>query len=70
MNQWVKCSERMPEIGEKVLIRIPVCGYWNVENGEYRGEGVWSGAWCSTRGDGKCYKVMQWAPLPDEPDQP
>lgn len=67
MSQWIKCSERMPHVGAKVLIRIPVCGYFNVENGEYCGGGEWYGAWCSSRGEGHCYKVVQWAELPQEP---
>lgn len=67
MSQWIKCSERMPDIGVPVLIRIPVCGHWNIENGEYKGDGVWYGAWCSTRGEGKYYKVTQWAEQPSEP---
>ena len=66
MSEWVKCSERMPEIGEPVLIRIPVCGHWNVEGGSYRGDGLWYGAWCATHGEGKSYKVKQWAPMPGE----
>ena len=67
MSNWIKCSDQMPEIGVKVLIRIPVCGHWNVENGEYRGDGNWYGAWCSSHGKDHCYKVRQWAPMPDEP---
>lgn len=66
MSKWVKCSDRLPEIGDECLIRIPVCGRFNVENGSYRGDGVWRGAWCSSRGEGHCYKVVQWAPMPEE----
>lgn len=68
MSKWIKCSVELPEIGEPVLIRIPVCGHWNVEGGKYQGDGLWDGAWCSTRGEGKCYKVMQWAEMPEEAD--
>lgn len=66
MSHWIKCSEQLPEIGKEVLIRIPTCGHWNVEGGSYQGDGVWHGAFCSTRGDGKCYKVTQWAEAPSE----
>ena len=66
MNQWIKCSDQLPEIGTAVLIMIPVCGYYNVESGEYRGDGNWYGAWCSSRGKDHCYKVTQWAPMPEE----
>ena len=67
MNKWIKCSDRLPEVGVPCLIRIPTCGWFNVENGEYRGDGNWSGAWCRSRGKDHSYKVTQWAPLPDEP---
>lgn len=67
MSQWIKCSDRLPEIGVEVLLRIPVCGSFNVEGGSYRGDGVWFGAWCGTHGAGKSYKVTQWAPAPEEP---
>lgn len=67
MGTWIKCSERLPEVGAEVLIRIPVCGHWNVELGYYRGGGVWYGGWCSSHGVGHCYKVTQWADTPQEP---
>lgn len=67
MSQWIKCSDRMPDIGVPVLIRIPVCGNYNVENGKYQGGGEWHGAWCSSRGEGHYYKVTQWAEMPGEP---
>lgn len=67
MSNWIKCSDDLPEIGVPVLIRIPTCGHWNVEGGSYQGNGVWGGAWCATHGDGRCYKVWQWAPMPGEP---
>lgn len=69
MSNWIKCSERMPEIGVEVLIRIPTCGHWNVEGGTYQGDGVWYGAFCSTRGKDKCYKVTQWAEAPKEGEE-
>jgi hypothetical protein len=66
MSEWIKCSEQLPEIGIEVLIRIPVCGHWNVEGGSYRGDGLWYGAWCSTHGKDKCYKVLEWAQMPED----
>lgn len=66
MSQWIKCSDRLPEIGAPCLIRIPVGKHFNAESGEYRGDGLWRGAWCSARGEGHCYKVTQWAPMPEE----
>ena len=69
MSKWIRCSEELPEIDRPVLIRIPVGGHWNVEGGSYQGDGKWYGAWCATRGKDKCYKVLQWAEMPDETEQ-
>lgn len=52
MNKFVKCSESLPEVGVEVLIRIPVGARFNVENG-------------SSRGEGHCYQVTHWAPMPE-----
>ncbi len=64
---WIKCSERMPEVGDKVLVRIPVCNYFNIENAEYKGDGRFLCAWFSTRGKGCTYDVTHWQPLPPAP---
>lgn len=65
MSSWTGIEDGMPEIGQKVLIEIPVCGHFNIENGEYIGGGVFYGAWCSKRGNGECYKVSRWMPIPE-----
>lgn len=62
--KWININKRMPDIGQEVLIRIPVCGVFNIENGVYRGEGVFSGAWCTLRGVGHSYKVTHWISRP------
>lgn len=67
MSEWISIKTNMPEPGDECLIRIPVCGYFNIENGKYRGDGLWSGAWCSTRGLGQSYRVSHWMPRPAEP---
>lgn len=67
--EWVKCSERMPKMGEKVLIRIPVSEHFNIENGRYKGDGVFIGAWFDSRGNGCAYKVTHWMPLPEPPSE-
>ena len=61
---WIKCSERYPEVGQEVLIRIPVCEKFNIENGKYEGDGQFLGAWFDKRGKGRPYKVTHWMPLP------
>jgi hypothetical protein len=69
MSDWIKCSERYPDIGKEVLIRIPVCEKFNIENAKYRGEGEFLGAWFDTRGKGRPYKVTHWMPLPPPPTE-
>lgn len=65
MSEWVKCCDRMPAEDQKVLIAIPVCGYFEVEGASYNGDGTFDAAWCSTKGKGKPYAVFAWAPFPD-----
>ncbi|WP_367275722.1 DUF551 domain-containing protein [uncultured Cedecea sp.] len=66
--KWVKCSERMPEINQEVLIRIPVCECHNIESGKYMGNGRFLGAWFSYRGANCAYAVSHWQPLPPPPN--
>jgi hypothetical protein len=61
---WVSVEDRLPEIVEKVLIEIPVCGTFNVESGKYIGDGEFYGAWCTRRGRGRDYTVSRWMPRP------
>lgn len=65
--EWIKCSDGYPNIGDEVLIRIPACGYHNIENGKYKGYGQFIGAWCDSRGEGCAYRVSHWMPLPEPP---
>lgn len=65
---WIKCSDGYPDVGEEVLIRIPVCEKFNIENANYKGDGQFLGAWCDIRGKGRTYKVTHWQPLPLPPE--
>jgi len=67
--EWINCSDAYPNVGQEVLIRIPVCSHHNIENGKYRGEGVFIGAWCNSRGVSCAYKVTHWMPLPAPPSE-
>lgn len=67
MSEWISVNERLPAIGDECLIRMPVCGRFNVENGRYKGDELWIGAWCDTRGKGRHYTVTHWMPLPPPP---
>ena len=67
---WVACSERMPDRGKKVLIRISCSDHFNIESGEYKGDGLWLGCWFDTYGKkGSAYQVAHWMPLPTAPQQ-
>lgn len=67
--EWIDCKERMPELEQETLIRIPVGHYFNIENGKYKGDGNWVGAWCDRKGKDHAYKVTHWMPLPEPPKQ-
>lgn len=68
--EWVKCSERMPNKGEPVLIRISCNSHFNIESGSYKGDGLWLGCWCDTYGKkGSAYQVAHWMPLPEPPSE-
>ena len=65
--EWIKCSERMPDIGQLVLIRIPISARANIESAKYEGDGQFLGAWFSMRVELCCYSVTHWMPRPEEP---
>jgi len=67
--EWISIKDEMPEVGQETLIRIPVCGRFNIENGKYKGDGSWVGAWCDRRGSGAHYQVTHWVPLPEPPNK-
>lgn len=55
-NGWIKCSDRLPSIGERVL----VWGKWHLGSvpviGAYRGMGVWNSL-------PKLNEITHWKPL-------
>ena len=65
--EWISIDDKLPEVGQETLIRIPVTSHFNIENGKYKGSGSWVGAWCDRRGVGASYKVTHWMPLPVPP---
>lgn len=68
MSEWIKCSDMFPQEGVEVLIRISCNDHFNIENGIYKGGGLWRGAWCDTYGkNGSAYQVAHWMPLPQPP---
>ena len=40
-DDWIKCSEKMPENGKNVLVVIKEDGYTDICVGETHGEGNW-----------------------------
>ena len=69
-NGWIKCSDRLPEEGQSVLVAIPVGNSFNVENATYRNDGVFLCCWCTKRGKNCAYDVTYWRPLPPLPTAP
>ena len=64
VREWISIHDKMPKIGERCLIRIPVGRHFEIEGGEYKGEGDWLGAWCSRKGRNQTYKVSHWMYAP------
>ncbi|ELY2556085.1 DUF551 domain-containing protein [Cronobacter sakazakii] len=68
-DDWIPCSERMPGVGEEVLMRISCNDHFNIESGKYKGDGLWLGCWFSTYGKkGSPYQVTHWMPIPAAPE--
>lgn len=63
---WIKCSDRMPGLGQPVLVASSIGGV--VQNNVYEWDGE---TWCDYRGDySECEKgsFSHWMPLPEAPD--
>lgn len=68
MNEWIKCSERLPKVGMSVVVWRPGIGLDIVEYSEksrqhltvIRRDGQW---W----DDGR--RITHWMPLPDPPEE-
>lgn len=70
MSEWIKCSERMPEMGERVL------GYFDVGNGGHVEDlQFFIDEYEPLRhyhvlfdGDSMCCEPTHWQPLPSLPE--
>ena len=66
MGEWIKCSERMPEPGQPVLVVSSMGGV--VQNNVYEWDGM---TWCDFRADyGEHAQGVfsHWMPLPEPPE--
>lgn len=60
MSEWIKCSERMPEPYEYVLVTD---GFVGCEVMRVNSDGYWGPAKSLYRGD-----ISHWMPLPEPPE--
>lgn len=70
-GEWIKCSDRLPEVGVEVLIFGNTCNeppkILGVK-GRYQGDQDWKYTWESEEGYiFREYEVTHWTPLPVEP---
>ena len=68
LAMWISVNERLPELSRDVLMRVTCRDHFNVEQGEYCGNGAWINCWSSTRNKG-LYPVTHWMPLPALPTE-
>lgn len=81
MSEWIKCSERLPEVDEYVLIRqrytrdtmisrIAQWGYWveQCENLVVNGDATASLDICMVKSPSEYERVTHWMPLPQPPE--
>ena len=66
-NQWIKCSEKMPENGKNVLVVTKENGYTDICVGETYGEGNWliNGEFWYEKSDPA---ITHWMLLPKPPE--
>lgn len=67
--EWVSIGDTCkPQLGEEVLILIPVCSRHVIESAVYVGDNAFVGAWCSRRGERCTYEVSHWVQAPILPE--
>lgn len=67
-DDWIKCSEKMPENGKGVLVAIKEDGYTDICVGETFGGGNWmiNGEHWYEKSDPA---IIRWMPLPEIPKE-
>lgn len=67
MIKWIKCSERMPELGKPVLVVSSMGSV--VQNNVYEWDGVtWCDFWAEY-GEHAKEVFSHWMPLPEAPKE-
>lgn len=68
MSEWIRCSERMPEANEDVLVVINPGDYQSIHIGYMYNEGDWmiDGEFWYEEGDPS---ITHWMPLPEPPKE-
>lgn len=64
---WVKCSERLPELGVKVLIATVDKDFWVAERNDWDGKEDCEWSWDHGFNDLEPDRVTHWMPLPEPP---
>lgn len=66
LPQWIKCSERMPDIGIKVLAYFPLEGSYGIHTAIYQPTNPIND-WRLSTFQTTCDKPTHWMPLPEAP---
>ena len=62
-GEWIKCSERMPEFGEQVMVCVSG-GILDIAQRELNGD-FWNGDYYE-----EAMNITHWMPLPTPPEEP
>lgn len=75
MNEWIKCSDRLPGEGQSVLIwergNVPISALYTKKEGKYRQWQEFCNCHCGD-GEGPGFyqrEVSHWMPLPEIPNE-
>lgn len=62
MSEWIKCSERLPERSQNVLVANNRGKQWDIDKAWF------NGLYFDRCGKRPLFHVTHWMPLPDAPE--